>query len=561
MRFPTAIAALALALLPGSNAFFQAKQRFATQMAELGLKRDGSPVHGHRLTARDDPTVPVQYIELPLDHFGGHKGTFRNRYWVNTAGYKPGGPIFVYDMSETFEGSQPDTTLALRLLNDNAVFKQLIHDLGGIGILWENRGYGQSWNVPINNSTPPEAFEFLTLEQTLEDLVVFAQQFSVKGINEKLTPDQRPWIHYGGSAGAVHGSVLRNKRPDIFYAAWASSATSQAVVDFNEYFDGVFDGLVSKGFGNCTQDIKAVMQYIDRILDSGDETAKSKLKERFLGASGTKNPDRSFAESFAGMYSNYQAHGVDGDGFALRGFCDHISTDPATPGHFAPKQGWAATKGIDWTLSRWTSYAPYIDSVNTYFATSCTGNATASDCTFLQTATDPGQITYLWQTCTQGGAFQPANIGPKQLLPKADTLENVMNQCKVVFPTASLPKFPRVDALNAYTGGWNIRPSNTFFTYGELEPWVPLGVLSKRKEAPKNVEISEVVPKCGVSGGDGKVFGMVLRDQEHCFDVTSRVVEGDAVRARGLVREALRAWLKCFVKGKTGGMKERRWIA
>ena len=40
------------------------------------------------------PTVAdAQYIELPLDHFGDGKGTFKNRYWVYDAAYKPGGPV------------------------------------------------------------------------------------------------------------------------------------------------------------------------------------------------------------------------------------------------------------------------------------------------------------------------------------------------------------------------------------------------------------------------------------------------------------------------------------
>ena len=564
MRYPKVIVALALALLPGSNALLQAKQRAVAQMAELGLYPNGAPIDSasvRRLTARDDPTVPTQYVELPVDHFTGRNGTFLNRYWVNLAGYKPGGPIFVYDMSETFNGTQADETLGPRLLNDNAVFNQLVRSFNGIGILWENRGYGKSWNVPITVDTPAEAFEFLTFEQTLEDLVVFAEQFSVKGLNESLTPDQRPWIHYGGSGGAVHGAVLRNRRPDIFYAAWASSAPVENVVDFSHYFDGVWTGLVAKGFGNCTQDIKAVMKHIDHVLDTGSPETKAKLKAQFLGLSGANNSDESFGESFSGMYSNYQSYGVEGDTMSLRGFCDQISTDPAT-GHFAPKEGWAATKGIEWTLSRWTSYEPFIDSVNQYFGSSCTGNSTPADCTFNQKNDESGSITYVWQTCTQVGSFQPANVGDKQLLPKADTLQNVLNLCKIQFPDAGslMPPLPKTDALNAWSGGWNIRPSNVFWTYGQYEPWLPLSVVSP--DAPQKATISTEISQCNVSGGPHKVFGMILKDQEHAYDVTSRIVTGDAVKARQVIREALQAWLPCFVpKKKKKQHHQKKWIA
>ncbi|EDU43733.1 conserved hypothetical protein [Pyrenophora tritici-repentis Pt-1C-BFP] len=562
MRYLSSVAALALAMLPGSHANFLLKQREAALRAELGLRADGTPLESasiHRLTARDDPVVPTQYIELPIDHFGKNNGTFRNRYWVNTAGYKPGGPIFVYDMTETSKDTDPDLTLGPRLLNDNAVFKQLIHEFNGIGILWEHRGYGKSWHVPITNRSTPRDLEFITFENALEDLVVFAEQFSVKGINETLTPDQRPWIHYGGSSGAVRAAVLRNKRPGTIYAAWASSAPLQNVVDFNQYFDGVWDGMVAFGFGNCTQDIRAVVRYVDHVLDTGNEDEKAKLKARFLGLSGAHNPDRLFAETWNSLTLDYQGQGMDGSSLSLRDFCDHISTDPATK-QVAPKEGWAATKGIEWTLSKWTEYTPYLDQVNTFFNTTCTGNDTlTNDCTFDQGLTDPGSVVYMWQTCTQIGAFQGANVGDKQLIPKANTLENMLEQCNYLWPDRQgiLPVRPKSDELNRYTGGWHIRPANTFFTYGEYEPWLPLGITSKRPDAPKNVTITTEIPKCNVPD-EHRVFGSILKDQIHCYDVISRITNPVVLEARALFKQALRQWLTCFVPKKK---HQKKWIS
>ena len=31
---------------------------------------------------------------MPIDHFGNTTGTFKNRYWINTTYYEPGGPVF-----------------------------------------------------------------------------------------------------------------------------------------------------------------------------------------------------------------------------------------------------------------------------------------------------------------------------------------------------------------------------------------------------------------------------------------------------------------------------------
>ncbi|KAI0741366.1 hypothetical protein C8Q80DRAFT_1123297 [Daedaleopsis nitida] len=55
------------------------------------------------------------FFEMPLDHFGGTTGTFKNRYWVNDTYHKPGGPVF-------------------------RVF----------AILWEHRFYGDSMPFTVN---------------------------------------------------------------------------------------------------------------------------------------------------------------------------------------------------------------------------------------------------------------------------------------------------------------------------------------------------------------------------------------------------------------------------
>ena len=54
--------------------------------------RGGSTSFGMKA---DNSTVSAETIELPLDHFGYDKSkTFKNRYWVYTKAYKPGGPVF-----------------------------------------------------------------------------------------------------------------------------------------------------------------------------------------------------------------------------------------------------------------------------------------------------------------------------------------------------------------------------------------------------------------------------------------------------------------------------------
>lgn len=163
MRSTTSIVALSLALLHGTNALNGAIQRKFGQMAELGLNPDGtsmdSPVaeietlktslklastaqnQAISAAAAKEKIVP-EYVELPIDNFAkdkgqaySYQGTFFNRYWVAESGYKPGGPVFIYDVGE----ANAETGALSRLQNETSFFKQIVDQFGGIGIVWEHR--------------------------------------------------------------------------------------------------------------------------------------------------------------------------------------------------------------------------------------------------------------------------------------------------------------------------------------------------------------------------------------------------------------------------------------
>ena len=80
----------------------------------------------------------------------------------------------------------------------------------------------------------------------------------------------------------MRAAFVRDKYPDTMYAGYASSAPVEASVDQSFYFEPVYRGMNRYGFGNCTQDIKAAIKYIDHTFDT-DRSASAKLKEQFLG--------------------------------------------------------------------------------------------------------------------------------------------------------------------------------------------------------------------------------------------------------------------------------------
>jgi hypothetical protein len=163
---------------------------------------------------------------------------------------------------------------------------------------------------------------------------------------------------------------------------------------------------------------------------------------------------------------------------------------------------------------------------------------------------------------TRTGYFQSANLGPQQLVSKYNSLQHQHDICHRQFPNASrslFPDWPNTARTNAVFGGWSIRPSNTYWSNGEFDPWRTLSPASAEPFAPKGVALTRKTPKCGKSTGRNELFGMVLKDAEHCFDFrTTGVTVPDGAVSREIFHGALGEWMKCYKPKKGGG---RPWSA
>lgn len=261
---------------------------------------------------------------------------------------------------------------------------------------------GNSTPEPVDVNTPPEAFRFLTTEQSLADVDRFAKQFSRKNINYTLTPDKTPWVFVGGSYPAMRAAFMRDKYPDTIYASYASSAPVQASVDQSFYFEPVWRGLNKYGFGNCSRDIQAAVRYMDKIMDT-DSAGAARLKEQFLGLGAANNSHATFADALTTIFATWQSYGVEGGQMGLRRLCDWIETDPETQ-KLAPAEGWAKTKGANFTVGRWESFPWFTSNVNAYLETECSGrDSVRGNCDLNRKFTDPSMIAWTWQYCTQWG--------------------------------------------------------------------------------------------------------------------------------------------------------------
>ncbi|PYI12008.1 serine peptidase, family S28 [Aspergillus sclerotiicarbonarius CBS 121057] len=489
-------------------------------------------------------TLETEYVTIPLDHDNTSAGTYENRFWVNDEFYKPGKPIMVYDAGET----DGEAVAQAYLTSSLSFFRGLLEELDAMGIAWEHRYYGESTPAPISYDSPPETFQYLNTKQALADLPHFASNFSRKNYPDiDLTPQGTPWIMVGGSYAGIRAALTRNEYPETIFAAFSSSAPVEARINMTMYYDQVYRGMVANGWTNCTQDIRAALDYIDDQL-SDEETASS-IKQLFFGSGAEINSNGDFTATLTGIYGFFQSYGMSGGSGGLGSFCTYLEVDPETNGTTGP-DGLAPAYGGQYVAERWAQWPVFTELVNENMATNCRSlNESAPlDCDFSKPYGDPSAISWTWQYCTEWGFYQANNDGPHALLSRYQTLEYQQELCNRQFPSAVvkglLPPQPLVDDVNQEFGGWTIRPSNVYFSGGEFDPWRTLSILSTEDIAPQGVQFSSTIPGCGVETNENTVFGYVMENSEHCFDFQSAPTPGKL--SRGIFTSAMLEWLPCF---------------
>lgn len=556
---------LTLCLAYSSTAINYNVIRHNQLMISQNLLPDGTPMYDEtelsanvRVDIESFEDIKAEYVTLPLDHWDADAGTYQNRFWASEQYYKPGGPVFIFDAGEGNADGNVDFN------NPSSMQVQMLKKFNGIGINWEHRYYGTSTPTPINLTTPATAFEFLDTEQALADVPVFAWNFTRKSLsNIDLTPGSTPWVFVGGSYPGMRAAFVRHVYPETIYASYASSAPVQASIDMSFYFDPIWQGLISYGYTNCTADLNAAILEIDKRLD--DPATNAAIKEKFLGPNSSKTRNGDFADTLAIVLGHWQGYGPRGP---IGEFCNWISTDPITKKTSAA-EGFAASKGVEHTIDRWASFPQYIAEVNKQYKSSCLGYQSTKSSSNVTTAIscdltsgarypDPDMIAWTWQYCTQWGFFQSANLGPHQIVSKHNSILHQRDVCHDQFPdglaSGLLLELPKANETNANYGGWDIRPSNTYWTGGEFDPWRTLSPLSDQPFSNKWVA-EQKVPDCGKADAmdeNSPIFGTLLPGSQHCYDFHTGL--GYTAPARELFAQALTKWLGCFEKhGKGGG--------
>ncbi|ORY63130.1 serine carboxypeptidase S28 [Pseudomassariella vexata] len=380
------------------------------------------------------------------------KGTFEQRFWWDASHYKPGGPVFVFNPGEQSADGM------MGYLGNKSLPGYYAQQLGGAAILIEHRYWGKS--IPFD-SLDAETLQYHTLPNAMKDMTNFALNAELDFCEDgDCNANDVPWVFIGGSYAGALSAWISQKEPGVFAAYHASSAVVEAISDFWTYFSPIEQALPT----NCSNDVKAVVSYVDHVFTNGDDDDVLELKTKF----NLQNLNAAdFADILANPVSEWQSNQS-----AVLAFCDYIETHAGTSKAVLNN---GAGVGLVAALD---AYAAYInETVN------CGADGSACD-TYDEEIqwNDPKDFDsrpWQWMLCNEPfgwwqvgpGVSDGNNIVSNQMRPQHYT-----RRCPLYFPktndyTFGMDEGFTEEHLNQWTKGWDAPYEKVIFVNGELDPW------------------------------------------------------------------------------------------
>ncbi|KAK6066992.1 serine carboxypeptidase S28 [Seiridium cupressi] len=438
---------------------------------------------GLKTAAIDDlDLVGNATFDQNLDHSDSSKGTFEQRYWWDGSHYKPGGPVFVFNPGE----SSADDMIGY--LKNTTLPGRYAQEFNGAAIIIEHRYWGKS--VPFDELTA-ETLQYLNLPNAMKDMTNFALNTKLEFCEEgDCNANDVPWVLVGGSYSGALAAWTSQMEPGVFHAYHASSAVVEAIHDFWSYFTPIDQALPT----NCSNDVKAVVQYVDYVFAEGDDDDIEELKAKFnledLNA-------MDFADVLANPLSEWQS-----DQDVVLEFCDYIET---YGGRSKAIVNNGAGVGLVAALD---AYAAWIKET-AKCGSGGSGCNTWKDSIKWNTPDELDDTRpWQWMLCNEPfGWYQVgpptsdgSNIVSSQLQP-----EQYSRRCPLTFPetngfvAGSVTGWTE-EHLNMWTKGWDAPYKRVFFVNGEFDPWRSATLSSDyRPDGPANTTDAPVyIVKGGV---------------------------------------------------------------
>ncbi|KAI8844967.1 serine carboxypeptidase S28-domain-containing protein [Chytridium lagenaria] len=449
---------------------------------------DSDLVDSSSLLADAVDPVKTLFFDQSLDHFGSVNGTFKQKYFVNDQFYKPGGPIIVY-----IEGESPAS--ARRLSSPRMNLQYLAQTYNGLLVSLEHRYYSPD-SVPTKDISN-ENLPLLSSRQAIKDSVNFLAWFR----KDRNVPDCTKVIGVGGSYPGNMAAYFRVKHPEVFFAAQASSAPVNPVMDFRQYSKAVRLGLANP-IANGNPQCSAGVAPSSNSTVASRRTLK-KTREEF-GLKHVVNIGVQYGPTFAPYNSEIDMISSICDGKLFPEFTNPNATDAAL---YDTLKTWY----LKWMVDNGMIPNDY-ESTYSFNADYYVGTVDAAD-------PRANMKLWMWQVCTEYGYFQTAEFIHKPAYSKYVTKEYFSFICETIFGPEH--REPDVAATLAYWGTPDeLRSSNLIWTNGRVDPWSYLSVVHRRS---RNGEF---------------VF---WHDQFHCFDLYAPR-DTDTVAVTQIKKDVNDAW-------------------
>jgi len=406
--------------------------------------------------------IPARLFDQPIDHSDLSKGTFSQRYWVDTQYFTGKGPVFICVGGEG--PAMTDNVLVSSVHCNDMV--ELAPKLGALTLALEHRFYGDS--QPFNGSFAIEHLQFLSSRIALEDLANFHDWI----IDEFSLTDANRWVSWGGSYPGMLSGWFRSNYPDKVYASVSSSSPVQAQLDMPEYNNIVGDSMAAKDVGGskkCKEIIRDGHEQIGKMLTEGKLDILSK-QFNICGGEQALNPaaNQAYWAGQGVVYLPIQENdpGCNDTVCNIELICNFLEDTTIPVGSDVPAnvEKLASLAALQFGSDCNTvSYEAFIDALQ---------NESNSD------------RAWFYQTCNEFGFYQTCESGSGCIFTQGllNTYIAGLDMCNRVFQINETKVKTNIANTLDYYGGDHINSTRIGFPNGQIDPWHGLGVLKSVDE-------------------------------------------------------------------------------
>ncbi|EPE29559.1 alpha/beta-Hydrolase [Glarea lozoyensis ATCC 20868] len=420
------------------------------------------------------------FFDQLLDHKNPSKGTFKQKFWWNIEFWNgPGSPIVMFTPGEIAAANYG------AYLTNATVIGLYAQEIKGAVIMVEHRFWGESSPYQTLNS---ETLQLLTLEQSIADFVYFAKVAPLPFDTKKSNADKAPWVFSGGSYSGALAAWIESTSPGTFWAYHASSAPVQAIDDYWQYFSPIQQGMPK----NCSKDLSLVIDYMDKVWNTGSAAEKLALKTKF-GLQGLAQPADVMATLEYGPWlwqSNSFTTGYSG----FFQFCDAIENVTAGAAVTPDANGVGVQTALE-GYAKWTKAKLLPGFCQSYGYTDantveCLDTYNPSNKIFTDRSVGNAiDLQWQWMLCNEPFGYwqNGAPRGKPSIVSRLVNSAYWQRQCALFFPTvngftygSAISPDNNIHQVNKHTQGWRLeKTTRLIWTNGEFDPWKTSGMSSE----------------------------------------------------------------------------------